>query len=348
MLLFFSIFAFLSCESNDLINQNTPIPQFSASDSTINVLDTINFKNLSSNVNLSEDDAFTWYFEGGTPSISHEVSPNIVYKDTGVFNVKLVVSSNGMKDSILKESLIYVENSLVHGLIGYYPFNGNANDESGFHQNGVVYGASLTNDRFGHSNSAYTFDGISSYIEISPNQQTINDFTISVWAQSTNWKNQYPWDVQYIFDGHTARNTEEVDFMKPGMFISYTRTYDSTNVLAGCGYKTIENRDYFYFPTQNFSEFSTFFNSWHHLILRREGKFVQLYIDDQLVTRSRGSQKAEEFVLDHPWYVGTAGGNNPFYYNIHYINYVFKGQIDDLRIYNRALTRKEQQKLMRI
>jgi hypothetical protein len=49
-------------------------------------------------------------------------------------------------------------------LIDYWPFNGNANDESGNenHSNGL--GASLTEDRFGNVNIAYDFEGVDDYI----------------------------------------------------------------------------------------------------------------------------------------------------------------------------------------
>ena len=45
------------------------------------------------------------------------------------------------------------------GLIAYYPFNGNANDESGNGNHGTVNGATLTNDKYGNLNSAYSFVG---------------------------------------------------------------------------------------------------------------------------------------------------------------------------------------------
>ena len=48
----------------------------------------------------------------------------------------------------------------VSGLVGYWPFNRNANDDSGNGNNGTVSGAILTSDRFGNSNSAFYFDGI--------------------------------------------------------------------------------------------------------------------------------------------------------------------------------------------
>ena len=43
----------------------------------------------------------------------------------------------------------------TEGLVAYYPFNGNANDESGNNLNGIVYGATLTTNRKGVPNSAY-------------------------------------------------------------------------------------------------------------------------------------------------------------------------------------------------
>ena len=48
---------------------------------------------------------------------------------------------------------------LKKGLVAYYPFSGNANDKSGNGNNGTVYGASLTTDRNGELNRAYSFNG---------------------------------------------------------------------------------------------------------------------------------------------------------------------------------------------
>ncbi|MDL5051365.1 hypothetical protein QQ054_35770 [Oscillatoria amoena NRMC-F 0135] len=58
-------------------------------------------------------------------------------------------------------------NSLNYGLVGYYPFTGNAGDSSGTGNHGTTKnGVSLTADRFGNPNSAYLFDGSNDYIEI--------------------------------------------------------------------------------------------------------------------------------------------------------------------------------------
>lgn len=53
---------------------------------------------------------------------------------------------------------------LNDGLVAYYPFNGNANDESDNGNHGIVSGAILTADWFGNANSAYSFDGVDDYI----------------------------------------------------------------------------------------------------------------------------------------------------------------------------------------
>ena len=64
---------------------------------------------------------------------------------------------------------LLVVNKSQATLVAYYPFNGNANDESGNGNNGVVHGATLTFDRFGNPNRAYHFNGIDNFIVASAN-----------------------------------------------------------------------------------------------------------------------------------------------------------------------------------
>jgi len=67
---------------------------------------------------------------------------------------------------IFCDEILFAQYSLTDSLIAYYPFNGNANDESGNGNSGAVYGATLTDDRFGNGNSAYLFDGISNFLSL--------------------------------------------------------------------------------------------------------------------------------------------------------------------------------------
>lgn len=61
------------------------------------------------------------------------------------------------------------------GLVGWWPFNGNANDESGNGNNGTVNGATLTQDRFGDANGAYSFS--------QSNINTININTVNTYSE---------------------------------------------------------------------------------------------------------------------------------------------------------------------
>ena len=56
---------------------------------------------------------------------------------------------------------VFAQINIDSGLVAHYPFNGNANDESGNGNDGTVNGATLTTDRFGNANKAYSFDGVS-------------------------------------------------------------------------------------------------------------------------------------------------------------------------------------------
>jgi len=74
--------------------------------------------------------------------------------------------------------------ALTDGLVAYFPFSGNADDQSGNGNDGVVNGALLTDNRFGQANSAYSFDGINDYIQVSasPSLDIQDAITFSAWV----------------------------------------------------------------------------------------------------------------------------------------------------------------------
>jgi hypothetical protein len=75
------------------------------------------------------------------------------------------------------------------GLVGWYPFNGNANDGSSLANDGTVTGASLTTDRFGNVNSAYSFSSTSTYISTSKAPFVNTPFTVAYWCYLNDLKN---------------------------------------------------------------------------------------------------------------------------------------------------------------
>ncbi len=70
----------------------------------------------------------------------------------------------------------------TNGLVGWYPFTGNCNDLSTNANNGMSMGATLTTDRFGNADCAYSFDGASNYIWVPGAPFTAPPYTISAWV----------------------------------------------------------------------------------------------------------------------------------------------------------------------
>jgi len=77
----------------------------------------------------------------------------------------------------------------IPDIVLYYPFNGDANDMSGNHNNGQVNGAVLTTDRFGTSNHAYYFDGVDDSIAFDTSQMPVgvSPRTISAWIKAESF-----------------------------------------------------------------------------------------------------------------------------------------------------------------
>jgi hypothetical protein len=74
---------------------------------------------------------------------------------------------------------------VTKGLIAYFPFSGNANDEISDENNGTVNGAVLTKDRFNKANCAYKFDGENDYISIplNINPDEMPKLTLVAWVK---------------------------------------------------------------------------------------------------------------------------------------------------------------------
>lgn len=79
------------------------------------------------------------------------------------------------------------EGGLNDGLAGWWNLDGNGDDSSGNMNNGTVIGAVPTQDRFGYANSALLFDGNSSYVTIpdAPDLRPSNAITFTAWFKPT-------------------------------------------------------------------------------------------------------------------------------------------------------------------
>lgn len=237
--------------------------------------------------------------------------------DVGIWNRALSQSEittmyNGVNYS---DSCNAVSGSLVNGLVAYYPFCGNANDQSGNGLNGLVNGAILTSDRFGNSNSAYSFDGNSKINCAFSNQYSPNasdNYTFSFWAE--NASNNFGMILQY----YTYNSTSNIS------------NYDFFNSHSMCPKGSYAFQNYPYNNPGGCSPTLINTNQWNHIIIviKQIEKTFNVYKNGVF------------------WFNGNVGNIKPYEGFLTIGNnssnaFGFNGKIDDIGIWNRALTSQE-------
>ena len=214
----------------------------------------------------------------------------------------------------------------TNGLVGWWPFNGNANDESGNGNNGTVNGSALTIDRFGQPNRAYDFNGNTNWVEVQDanSLDLTNQYTISVWVKLTDYSLNNPNEPMRTMigkprntggGGYSFRALEGVAWN--GNSLAYTAGWNTTLVNGGLG--SIDT-----IPL----------SIWSNVVFTYDGVEVKLYKNGSLTNSGFFT-----FSLDNssqPLYIGKEF-NFPNSSN----NRWFKGQLDDIGIWNRALTSQE-------
>lgn len=209
-----------------------------------------------------------------------------------------------------------------NGLVGYWGFNGNANDESINTNDGTVNGAALTTDRFGNTNSAYSFGG-SSWIEVSDQASLSNEYLgVSVWIRTTSAQIQ---SILYKTDIGVATNEEYSIAMNYPIENQYDMSVKNGNNCTNPGVGWQRNR----------STITLNDNSWHHIVFNYSGVNSSVFIDNILMSDSSFTASVIDNCLGGPLLIGR-NWNNSFF---------FSGEIDDIGIWNRALTKCEIQDL---
>jgi hypothetical protein len=207
-----------------------------------------------------------------------------------------------------------VSGSLVNGLVGYWPFCGNANDQSGNGNNGTVNGATLTTDRFGNSNSAYSFDGITNDITFQQlfTFNSSNNATLSIWLNGQNPPNS----VQGTF---LKSRLNQIDNNRFNLFVN--------PINQGLKLNVDYRESNFNIHILNIDTIQT--GNWTNLVLTRNNNIYSTYINGQLSSTSIDNNP----IL--PNSIGWILGNDPS------SNSDYAGKLDDIGIWNRALSQQE-------
>lgn len=224
--------------------------------------------------------------------------------------------------SCMKESTQTPLN-LTNGLLVYYPFNGNTNDESGNGNSATTNGAVLANDRFANSNSSYKFTANSDMISTSSSSLRPQILSVSLWFIINS-----PWN-------YTTLNLFSINKDSNTLTGGFVVRLDQNDMSYGVGnykiYCAINDANISSLtvssPSYNFSQL----NKWNNLIITKSETQINMYLNGILIKNQDINS-----TIDYNNTVLQIGNkrninNNPLGVRV----------IDDVRLYNRVITKEE-------
>jgi len=197
-----------------------------------------------------------------------------------------------------------------NGVVGWWPFTGNANDESGNANSGAILGATLTSDRFGSPNNAYSFSVgyiICGNIAI-PTTDTIS---ISFWYNTTSDL----YNAEIISLGSVGESSWGCIVSDSLFLLNYGRSCSGT-------------------VTSQINQNLTL-SSWHHVVFVSSGHNNPSTIFHDGINIGTYPSNTSGACLNSNLYFG---------YDVAF-NLLYNGKLDDIGIWNRALTHCEIQEL---
>jgi hypothetical protein len=257
---------------------------------------------------------FNWSSSAGTINGNDSTVTWIAPDVPGNYSIKCIVDDQegGITTDSILVSVRDFTVTQTGDLVAFYPFNGNANDESGNGNNGIVFQAALTPDRFGNLNSAYNFDGVNDYVQVqsSSTLNFQNSATINFWVKIGQF---FEREAYAISHGNWENRWK----------ISITNKKIRWTIKTTTGIKDVD------------SETELVLDSLYNVTAVYDGNDFEIYINGELDAFTNFSGQLLKTTID--LMIGQhLPGNN---------QYNFKGTLDDIRIYNYALPFQEIQNL---
>lgn len=215
-------------------------------------------------------------------------------------------------------SMVYFDDIKLYttsNLIAFYPFNGNANDESGNNHHGTVLGPTLTMDRFGNENSAYYFNGANNNIDIG-DWENGGPMSFNLWVR---WDSFTNWGL--IMDLALGRNNNNI----------YIGNQSTNNIFM---FHTLDGSTKYLFycnDTVTYPNSPLALNSWTMITCTvDETGLMKAYKNGYLIGSFNGFTPTKMIRTEQ--YLGSQNYPENGYFN---------GALDDVRIYSSVLTNAE-------
>jgi hypothetical protein len=213
--------------------------------------------------------------------------------------------------------------SLKKDLILYMPFSNSANDESGKKNHGKMYDISSVPDRYGKLNSAFYFNGKSSFITVEDNKDlrlSNTDFTINYWATLDEY---YPLSGSAIFSKNNGAYQNGWNCSITGLgFVEGKVGRAFYNVSGGTDPYVVGNK-------------VLDLSKWHMITITYTlaSKEMKFYING-LLDQTSYNIPSPNPLTDVTLHIGKNSFNDPRGTTP---SYFVKGKLDDMLIYRRKL-----------
>jgi PKD repeat protein len=258
----------------------------------------------------SAGDPVSWSWDFGDGTTSDDPNPAHTFSTTGAYKVRLTVADAGGGTNTASHTVVVFGDGLENGLIANYPFNGNAKDESLFDADAVPEDPELIRDRFSKTDSAYDFDGENDRISTPVGDRfSTTPATLSAWI---NIQGPGTYNPRIVAVGPEGSYAQYYALLLQGTSDSRRLwfIYDGQSIY---GQTLLSDND-----------------GWHHVACTYDGATAKIYIDGQLDVETPLVRTPAGF-SDAILQIGYSDNEGDF----------FDGAIDDVRIYNRALSASE-------
>ncbi|OGV53449.1 MAG: hypothetical protein A2X45_24250 [Lentisphaerae bacterium GWF2_50_93] len=219
---------------------------------------------------------------------------------------------------------------VTEGLVAEYLFDSDARDSGPFQISGTVHNAQLTTDRFGRQSQAYQFDGSNAYIEIPDNNafsvSTTRQLSISVWMRPDALdfnlsENNY---VHWMGKG-SVRGSHEWTFRmynKSDASRSNRTSFYLYNLPGGLG-------------AGSYAQDQVSAGQWIHFVC------VADLSTDSITLYKNGVKRDSDAIYNSQYHITPQNGSSPVRIGTRDFKSYFQGAIDDIRVYNRAMSAEE-------
>jgi hypothetical protein len=214
------------------------------------------------------------------------------------------------------------------GPIASYYFSGNANDTI-LGSKGISRGATLSQDRFGNENSAYSFDGKDDYINLGTNtifkQITLS---ISLWVKINGYETNHLHYENQPFIVTKVRPTLEFN---EAFFIGLYRKSNKFDAACTSNEKK---------QVASISLLPADLDRWHHIVYMFDTDSTYFYVDGKLNEKKykgffSNYLYTDSVILGREWNEGI--DDNKLERTFAWLN----GSLDDLKFFNRILSPEE-------